>query len=76
MCRCAVLNSFSVQLFETPWTAARQAPLSIEFFRQESWSLLPFPAPGYLPDPGTNPKSPELKVDSSPPEPPYEKGLI
>ena len=35
-----------VQLFVTPWTGARQAPLSIEFSRQEYWSGLPFPPPG------------------------------
>ena len=43
-----------VQLFETPWTAARQAPLSLGFSRQEDWSGLPCPPPGGLPipDPG------------------------
>ena len=30
----------------TPWTVAHQAPLSIEFSRQEYWSGLPFPTPG------------------------------
>ena len=35
-----------VQLFVTLWTGARQAPLSIEFSRQEYWSGLPFPPPG------------------------------
>ena len=34
----------------TPWTVAHQAPLSMEFFRQEYWSDLPFPPPGDLPD--------------------------
>ena len=29
----------------TPWTAARQAPLSTDFSRQEYWSGLPFPSP-------------------------------
>ena len=33
-----------VQLFETPWTAAYQAPLSIGFSRQEYWSGLPLPS--------------------------------
>ena len=28
-----------------PWTVARQAPLSMEFSRQEYWSGLPFPPP-------------------------------
>ena len=33
-------------------TVAHQTPLPLEFFRQEYWSRLPFPPPGYLPDPG------------------------
>ena len=40
-----------VQLFATPWTVARQAPKSMEFSRQEYWSELPFPSPGYLCNP-------------------------
>ena len=47
-----------VQLFVTPWTVAYQTPLSMEFSRQEHWSELPFPSPGDLPDPGTEPTSP------------------
>ena len=31
----------------TPWTIARQAPLSMEFLRQEYWSGLPFPPPAH-----------------------------
>ena len=46
-----------VQLFETPWTIAHQAPLSLEFSRQGYWSWLPFPTPGDLPDPGIEPMS-------------------
>ena len=41
-----------VQLFATQWTVAHQAPLSMEFSRQEYWSGLPFPTPGDLPEPG------------------------
>ena len=41
-----------VQLFAAPWTVACQAPLSMEFSRQEYWSGLPFPIPGDLLDPG------------------------
>ena len=52
----------------TPWTVARQAPLSMEFSRQEYWSGLPFPSPGDLPDPGIEPRSPALQVDSLPTE--------
>ena len=44
----------------TPWTLALQAPLSMEFSRQDYWSGLPFPPPGGLPDPGIKPKSPAL----------------
>ena len=36
----------------TPWTGARQAPLSVGFSRQEHWSGLPSPPPGDLPGPG------------------------
>ena len=43
----------------TPWAVARQAPLSVEFSRQEYWSGLPFPIPGDLPDPGTKLETPE-----------------
>ena len=53
-------------LFETPWTAAHQAPLFMEFSRQEHWSGLPFPASGYLPDPGIKPVSPACQGDSLP----------
>ena len=48
----------------TPWTVARQAPLSMGFSRQEHWSGLPFPSPGNLPNPGIEPKSPALQADS------------
>ena len=47
-----------IRLFVTPWNVARQAPLSMEFSRQEYWSELPFPLPGNLPDPGIEPMSP------------------
>ena len=42
----------------TPWTVARQTPLSMGFSRQEYWSGLPFPSPGDLPDPEIEPESP------------------
>ena len=42
----------------TLWTVARQAPLSMGFFRQEYWRRLPSPSPGELPDPGIKPTSP------------------
>ena len=48
--------------FVTPWTVAHHAPLSMGFSRQEYWSGLPFPSPGDLPNPGTEPKSPALAL--------------
>ena len=59
-----------VQLFATPWTVAYQAPLSIGFSRQESWSGLPFPSPGGLPDQGIEPGFPALQADALTSEPP------
>ena len=59
-----------VQLFATPWTVAYQAPLSMGFSRQESWSGLPFPSPVDLPDPGIEPGSPTLQADALPSESP------
>ena len=46
--------------FVTPWTAAHQAPLFMEFSRQEYWYGLPFPPPEDLPHPGIKPESPAL----------------
>ena len=54
-------------LSATPWTAARQAPLSMGLSRQGYWSGLPCPPPGDLPDPGIEPlssASPSLQADS------------
>ena len=42
-------------LCDPPWTVVHQASLSMEFFRQEYWSGLPFPSPGDLPNQGSNP---------------------
>ena len=44
----------------TPWTVACQAPLSMEFSRQEYWSGLPFSSPGDHLDPGIKPTFPTL----------------
>ena len=54
----------------TPRTVAYQAPLSIEFSRQEYWSGLPFLPPGDIPDPGIEAGSPALQSDTLPSEPP------
>ena len=53
MCVSVCLSLFShVRLFETLWTVACQAPLSMGFPRQEYWSGLSCPPPGDLTDPG------------------------
>ena len=59
-----------VHLFVTPRTVAHQAPLSMDYSRQEYWSGYPFPSPGDLPDPGTEPRSLALQVDSLLSDPP------
>ena len=50
--------------FDTPWFVAWQAPLSLEFSRQEYWSGLSFPSLGDLLDLGIEPVSPALQKDS------------
>ena len=61
------LSCFShVQFFATLWTLACQASLSMVFSRQEYWNGLPCPSPGDLSDPGIEPESPALQVDSLP----------
>ena len=62
-CACVIKHFSCIQFFATPWTAARQAPLSVGFSRQEYWSGLPGPSPGDLPNSGIKPaslKSPAL----------------
>ena len=50
---CVCVQSLShVWLFVTPWTVACQAPLFVEFSRQDSWVELSLPTPGDFPDPG------------------------
>ena len=56
VCMCVQLLS-CVQLFATPWTAALQAPLFMEFSRQEYWNRLLAPIPGDLSDSGMEPTS-------------------
>ena len=48
----------------TPWTIQ-----SMEFSRPEYWSVQLFPSPGDLPNPGIEPRSPALQVDSLPSDP-------
>ena len=54
----------------TSWTAARQAPLSMGFSRQEYWSGLSFPSQRDLPNPGIKPPSPALAGGFFTAEPP------
>ena len=63
------LKSLSrVQLFETPWTVAYQAPPSMGYSRQEYWSGLTFLSPGDLPNPRIELRSPALQTDFLPAE--------
>ena len=67
---CAVLSHFSrVGLFETLWTVACQAPLSMGFSRQEYWNGMLCSPPGDLPNLGIEPlapASPALQADYLP----------
>ena len=65
-----------VRLFATPWTGVHQAPLSMEFSRQEYWSGLPFPPPVDLPDPGIEPVSPALAGGFFTTEPPGKPQIL
>ena len=57
---CSVLSDS----FATLQVVACQAPLSMEFSRQEYWSGLPFPSPWDLPHPGIKSRSPALQAES------------
>ena len=65
-----------VRLLETPRTAAHQAPLSMEFSRQEYWSGLPFPTPGDFPDLEIELKSPALSGRFFTTEPPGKPFIL
>ena len=60
-----------VWLFVTPRTTQ-----SMEFSRPEYWSGEPFTSPGDLPNPGIEPRSPTLRVDSLPAEPPGKPKIL
>ena len=57
LCMFVHAQLLSFWLFETPWTVAHQAPLSMGFSRKEYYSGLPFPSPEDLLDPGMEPVS-------------------
>ena len=64
------------RLFVTLWIVASQAPLSMEFSRQEYWSGLPFLSPGDLPSRGIELASPALAGGFYPTEPPMLVSLL
>ena len=71
---CAYSEAWSCLTLATAWTVAHQAPLSMEFSRQEYWRGYPFPTPGDLPDPGielTSLMSPALAGGFFTTEPPH-----
>ena len=65
-----------VQLFETPWAVALQAPPSMGFCRQEYWSGLPFPPPGDLLTQGSDPSLLHGQADSLPSESPGKPSYL
>ena len=72
VCVCVCVRYSVVSSSVTPWTVALayQAPLSMEFSRQEYWSGEPFLSPGDLSSLGIKLRSPPLQIDSLPSEPP------
>ena len=70
VCVCVCVSHSDMSDSVTPWTIACQAPLSMEFYRQEYCNGLPIPSPGDLPHAGIEPGSPALQGDSLPSEPP------
>ena len=66
---CVLSHSVVSDALCSPMNCTYQAPLSMEFSRQEYWSALPFPSPGDLPNPGIESRSPALQTDSLPSEP-------
>ena len=65
VCLCVLAAQSCLTLCDT-WAVARQAPLCMEFSRQENWSGLPCPPSGDLPYPGIKPGSPALQAYSLP----------
>ena len=64
MCACVLSHFSPVGLFMTLFTVPHQISLSMRFSRQEYWSGLPCLPPGDVPNPGIEPTSPALQVDS------------
>ena len=70
VCVCVCLVTQSCPIPCDLWAVVSQAPLSMQFSRQDYWNGLPFPSPGDLPDLGIEPRSPTLQADALPSEPP------
>ena len=68
VCACVSVTQLCLTLCD-PMDCSHQAPLFMDFSRQEYWSGLPFSSPGDLPNPGVEPRSPALHEDSSQFEP-------
>ena len=68
VCVCVCVSHLVVSNSVTPRAVAHQAPLSMEFSKQEYRSGLPLPSPGDLLHPGIEPRFPALQVDSLPAE--------
>ena len=82
-CVCMLSRFSHVQLFLTPWTIAHQAPLFMEFPRQEYWSGLTCPSPEDFPNPGIKPASlcllhswPGMFFTTRPPVKPWVHGWM
>ena len=76
VCVCVCVLFSHVWLSATPWTIACQAPLSMEFSKQEYWSGLLLLSLGNLLPPGIEPRSPALQTDSWPSEPPGRPSIF
>ena len=72
LCVCACLVAQLCLTLCEPTDGSLQALLSMRFPRQEYWSGFPFPFPGDLPNPGTEPGSSALQADLVPAEPPVK----
>ena len=66
--KVTVLVTQSCSTLWPPWTITCQAPLSMEFSRQDYWNGLLFPSSGDLPYPGIESRSPAMQADSLPSE--------
>ena len=76
LCVCVFSHFSCVWLFVTLQTVAHQAPLSMGFSRQEYWSGLSFPPPGFRLHPGVEPGVPAMQADSSPTELPGKPNVL